>query len=1046
MLSFSHESFFFVHVGWYCPEGTGHDWQPCPRGTYSPVEFLSREEQCKPCEPGHYCAFINATSTTGQCDAGFFCHNGSDQRQPSGGNRGYAGICPSGHYCSKGDPLAPVACPAGHYNNRTHADALEDCRKCPGGQYCEEDGLTWPSGPCDAGYYCIEGAVYRNPDNNSDTGGPCPPGHFCPEGSPSPYACPGGKYNSQWKQSQCRDCPPGYFCPNASTNFTECHEGFFCPNGSASAIPCPKGSYKNYTLGDKLEDCKMCPVGMYCEFSGMPQPSGLCAGGWYCTGGSWERMPLNISDIANGTAVCPLIGEIGGFCKKGSFCPAGSHEPYPCTPGYYCEQDKLDRESGHCAAGYFCNGSTVYSHPVNQTNGDRCPKGHYCPSKSSYPSPCPPGTYADTEYNQFKNNCKPCIPGKFCPTYGLDYPAGNCSEGFYCPGGETQQSPPDKECRPGHFCPEGSGLHNPCPAGTYQPYARKGFCYICPTGSYCDPNEVRQNMSCEGNVSCGVIVPSNCLAGYFCPNGTKWARQYPCPVGTFGNVTNLMAEDQCTQCTKGYYCGTSGITQPTEECHAGYYCIEGASVPTPNDTVTGAPCPAGSFCIRGSHRPEPCPVGTFGPSKALQSRSGCVDCEGGKYCNYEGLAGPNGSCDPGYFCEIRAVRPNPVNASHGGGVCPRGHYCPRETTTPFKCPPGTFNNETRATEPSDCTPCTPGQFCEGYGNTYPDGLCDEGWYCEKAAYSRRPVPKVNITFNNSVDFTCPLYSVNFTGGICPLGHFCPQGSSEPKQCLRGSYCGQLGLASPEGNCTAGYYCSGGDIIPNPRNCTAGYYCPEGTEREVPCPVGTFSPYAGKSKEQDCLNCTAGFYCPLPGKTEVLFQCLQGYYCPSGSKHNSTVICPRGSSCPTGSGQPQNCVPGKYQDQEGQYECNVCLAGYYCDPSTNLTGVIYPTKCTAGNYCPSGTKTEKQFPCPAGTYSNDTGLERSSDCKLCPPKMFCASPGLTKPSGTCAAGVSYVVFLFIERTYLATGRDLCCMAEWQKMFLSSLFSLIKPHHM
>lgn len=463
--------------------------------------------------------------------------------------------------------------------------------------------------------------------------------------------------------------------------------------------------------------------------------------------------------------------------------------------------------------------------------------------------------------------------------------------------------------------------------------------------------------------------------------------------------------DQCAKCTKGYYCHKSGITYPTDKCHAGYYCIEGASVPTPNDTVTGAPCPAGSFCIVGSHKPEPCPEGTYGPNERLQSRSGCIDCDGGKYCSHEGLAAPNGSCDPGFFCEIRAIRPNPVNTSQGGGVCPRGHYCPRETTTPFKCPPGTFNNKTGATEPSDCTPCTPGMYCEGYGNTDPDGPCDEGWYCERAAYSKRPLPNVNLTFNNSMDFTCPLYSVNFTGGICPLGHFCPEGSAEPKRCLKGRYCGQEGLAEPQGNCTAGYYCSGGDIISNPRNCTAGYYCPEGTEIEIACPVGTFSPYVGKSKEEDCLNCTAGYYCPLPGATEVLFLCLQGYYCPSGSTHNSTVICPRGSSCPTGVGQPQNCVPGEYQDEEGQYQCKVCPAGYYCDPATNLTGVIYPTKCLAGSYCPSGTKTGKQFPCPAGTYSNETGLERSLQCMPCPPKLFCGSPGLTKPSGPCAAGVS-----------------------------------------
>lgn len=1004
---------FFFSAGWYCPLGTGHDWQPCPRGTYSPVEFLSREDQCKPCEPGQYCAFLNSTSTTGQCDAGFFCHNGSDQQQPSGGNRGYAGICPSGRYCPKGDPLAPILCPAGHYNNRTHATSLADCKICPGGQYCEESGLSWPSGPCDAGYYCIQNSDSRRP-NVSDIGGPCPPGHFCPVGSPYPIACKGGEYNSRWTQSQCLVCPPGYFCPNASTNFTECPKGFYCPNGSASSTPCPKGSFKNVTLGDKVDDCTICPAGQYCQFSGQPEPSGLCAGGWFCTGGSWQRMPLNTSDIANGTSVCPLIGEIGGFCKKGTFCPSGSHEPLPCTPGYYCEEDKLYKESGVCTAGYYCNGSTIFSHPINQTTGDRCPKGHYCPTKSSYPTPCLPGTYADTEFNQFKNNCKPCIPGMFCPTYGLDYPSGNCSEGFYCPAGETQQSPPDKECQPGHFCPERSGLHNPCPAGTYQPYSRKGFCYTCPAGSYCDPNEARQNLSCVGNDSCGVIFPSDCPAGYFCPNGTKWANQFPCPVGTFSNVTKLMEEAQCAQCTKGHYCHKSGITSPTDECHAGYYCVEGSSQPTPNDTIKGAPCPPGFYCVRGSHKPEPCPIGTYGPRYRLQQLSDCVDCNGGKYCGGQGLAAPNGSCDPGFFCSVRAIKPNPVDAGQGGGICPTGHYCPKETTTPFKCPPGTFNNETHATQPSFCAPCTPGYFCEGYGNTYPDGLCDQGWYCTRGAYASRPVPDAYSVFNNSNDFTCPIYSVNFTGGICPAGHFCPTGSSEPKSCLPGTYCNQTGLANPEGNCTAGYYCNGGNTVPNPRLCTAGYYCPEGIQEEIPCPVGTYSPYEGRSKVEDCLPCKAGYYCPLLGATEVLFQCLQGFYCPSGSKHNATVMCPKGASCPSGSGLPQNCSAGEYQDEVGQFKCKRCPAGHFCDPFANVTGicqsyenrtgVIYPSRCTAGNYCPIGTKTERQFPCPVGTFSNKTGLEKYSDCTPCPPRQFCGSTGLVKPSGLCGAGL------------------------------------------
>ena len=968
------------------------------------MEYLSEEKQCKLCDPGRFCAFLNATSTSGSCNAGFFCRNGSDQQNPSGGNRGDANICPTGYYCPGGNALSPIACPEGYYNNLTHQSSFGHCRKCPGGLYCDQGGLTWPTDKCDPGYYCRERATAPNPDNVTETGGPCPPGHYCPRGSPSPRACPGGEYTSLWKQHQCITCPPGHFCPNASSNYTECYEGYYCPNGSASPVPCPKGTYKNYTKGDSKYDCKMCPPGMFCEHNALPRPSGLCAGGWFCTGGSWEEMPLNTSDLANGTAVCPLIGEIGGFCKKGTFCPAGSDRPRPCTPGYYCEKDYLDKESGFCVAGYYCNGSTIYPKPVNQSNGDICPKGYYCPTGSPYPKPCWPGTYSDREFNQFRNNCMPCIPGMYCASYGLDYPSGNCSEGFYCPAGETLQSPADKECQAGHFCPEGSGIHNPCPSGTYQPYKRKGFCYICPAGSYCDPNEARINMSGGANISShGPTAPSDCPAGYYCPNGTRWAKQNPCPVGTFGNETKLMAEKQCVPCTKGHYCQKAGITAPTDKCYAGYYCIEGASVPHPNDTKTGAPCPPGFYCGSGVHEPAACPAGTFGPTFRLTNLSKCVDCYGGQFCASDGLAAPNGSCHAGYFCKGRAILPNPVGKAYGD-ICPMGHYCPIGTTTPFKCPPGTFNNKTRATEPSDCVPCTPGMYCAGYARRYPNGPCDPGWYCERAAYAQRPVPYINATYNNSADFSCPLYSVNFTGGICPQGSYCPQGSSKPKKCPAGSFCGQEGLSTPEGNCTAGFYCAGGDVIRNPRNCSAGYYCPQGTPIEVTCPPGTFSPVEGISKEEECMNCTAGFYCPMPGMTYVVFQCLQGYYCPSRSSQNDTVVCPKGHQCPTGSPRPAKCVAGTYQDEEGQYQCKECGAGYFCDPTTLSTGVITPVRCTAGNYCPRGTKLEKEHPCPQGTYSNETGLSDASQCKPCPPKLFCGAPGLTKASGPCAAGL------------------------------------------
>ena len=48
-----------------------------------------------------------------------------------------------------------------------------------------------------------------------------------------------------------------------------------------------------------------------------------------------------------------------------------------------------------------------------------------------------------------------------------------------------------------------------------------------------------------------------------------------CPSGTFSNSTGLSNETECTICTAGYYCTTSGITDVQGPCTAGYYCPEG---------------------------------------------------------------------------------------------------------------------------------------------------------------------------------------------------------------------------------------------------------------------------------------------------------------------------------------------------------------------------------------------------------------------------------------------------------------------------------------
>ena len=40
-----------------------------------------------------------------------------------------------------------------------------------------------------------------------------------------------------------------------------------------------------------------------------------------------------------------------------------------------------------------------------------------------------------------------------------------------------------------------------------------------------------------------------------------------------------------TECTPGMYCATAGLSEPTGNCTAGYYCSGLATSPTPSDST-----------------------------------------------------------------------------------------------------------------------------------------------------------------------------------------------------------------------------------------------------------------------------------------------------------------------------------------------------------------------------------------------------------------------------------------------------------------------------
>ena len=113
--------------------------------------------------------------------------------------------------------------------------------------------------------------------------------------------------------------------------------------------------------------------------------------------------------------------------------------------------------------------------------------GSYCPAGTAEPYPCPPGTFGATDGLHNESSCTQCLAGSYCESYGLLDVEGDCSAGYYCPTGSDSRT--EVICTTGDFCPTGSDIPVLCPEGTFNPYERlenSSQCTPCTEGSYCD--------------------------------------------------------------------------------------------------------------------------------------------------------------------------------------------------------------------------------------------------------------------------------------------------------------------------------------------------------------------------------------------------------------------------------------------------------------------------------------------------------------------------------------------------------------------------------
>ncbi|XP_039224456.1 scavenger receptor class F member 1-like [Crotalus tigris] len=123
---------------------------------------------------------------------------------------------------------------------------------------------------------------------------------------------------------------------------------------------------------------------------------------------------------------------------------------------------------------------------------------------------------------------------------------------------------------------------------------------------------------------------------------------------------------------------------------------------------------------------------------------------------------------------------------------------------------------------------------------------------------------------------------------------------------------------------------------------------------------------------------------------------------SGGKQRPPVPCPVGHYCPPGTKHPlqYKCAPGTWSNRTSlatEKECAPCPPGWFC-----LAGANVPSgKCSTGHFCPEGSQTSTQFPCPAGTYSSRHGNGKVEDCIPCPKGAYC--PKATIKPGFCPLG-------------------------------------------
>ena len=87
--------------------------------------------------------------------------------------------------------------------------------------------------------------------------------------------------------------------------------------------------------------------------------------------------------------------------------------PYSAFPNLFCAYG-VNRVHSFTELFHSFSAVFVSLRQANETYGDACPPGRFCPEGTATPQLCPVGTYSNVSGLKMSSECQPCTGGSAC--------------------------------------------------------------------------------------------------------------------------------------------------------------------------------------------------------------------------------------------------------------------------------------------------------------------------------------------------------------------------------------------------------------------------------------------------------------------------------------------------------------------------------------------------------------------------------------------------------------------------------------------------------